>query len=340
MNEVPAIITYLTPGGLWATTQILVALPALSRKEQACADVFADVATQGSKNFSPMVLSRIWTRDFSKPVCSYGPCGLRYSFTVPSASLAEAVKVAIDQIQNATLDESAISNSLFRKRMQSMSPWSSATSTFRPDFSALTRSDLVAFAKKYLRASEVVIGLGGAFDPAAVETVLSETALGWKNVGKTQLTSTIPVSTLDEDAKVWCFESVPMTVSADALPKLALVATALGVGKGSFLFRVIRNENGWSYRQDGMLVPTSTGFGFRIVLQHEDQTWKSEELDELWQKDVENWSDSYLQRCKVLLRATTANEFLIGPLWLAWDKPISAGLEDQTYLRTFWRLQS
>lgn len=128
-----------------------------------------------------------------------------------------------------------------------------------------------------------------------------------------------------------------------ALGTRLLVATALGVGKGSTLHRIIRERDHLSYRQEAILWPVSKGWQLRLIaLQKlgDSPTLSPAEMRKKVLEDIEAWTPAEVDRAMGMLEGSLVNGIPWGALTLEPNASIGRDLQDETFLNAYWPLKT
>jgi hypothetical protein len=123
-----------------------------------------------------------------------------------------------------------------------------------------------------------------------------------------------------------------------SLPTQLLILSALGSGKGSSLWQVMRESLGVSYRQEAVLWPTRTGFQGRLVwLQRQGDGLEIAKIvrSELLAA-VDRWEEGDLQRAVQFLEGCLQTGLAAFPLYVSPSHSITDSLADQAFLAAYW----
>jgi hypothetical protein len=131
--------------------------------------------------------------------------------------------------------------------------------------------------------------------------------------------------------------------SDPAISTELLAVIALGSGKGSTMFEKLREEQGWSYRQEAVLWPTVGGFVPRFIMASGDKTPGPELAKAMKLKMLEGvqaWMDSDLARARGMAEGIMNRGFEMSPLYFNPSWPVTESLDDQVFLRGYWRMKT
>jgi hypothetical protein len=117
---------------------------------------------------------------------------------------------------------------------------------------------------------------------------------------------------------------------------------ALGSGKGSSLFRVVRDGMNLSYRQDALLWPSAFGWKPFLVIGMEPQPdeasyrAKAEEVRQALLKDVESWTEANRQRAVGYAGALVTRGGDASPLFFRYGGPLATDVTGRTRMAAYW----
>ncbi|MCG9894348.1 MAG: hypothetical protein MH204_02585, partial [Fimbriimonadaceae bacterium] len=128
------------------------------------------------------------------------------------------------------------------------------------------------------------------------------------------------------------------TASADLV-----AAAALGTGKDSFLFRVLRERLRLSYRPEASLIPTRDGWVWRMSLIRRNGSFADLDLPALLRQEIDAWTEADLTRAQRMAQTALTERVLIDSplqmqpgrpvrplpsdysLWMAWAGSVAGG---------------
>jgi predicted Zn-dependent peptidase len=153
------------------------------------------------------------------------------------------------------------------------------------------------------------------------------------------------VPVLGNNTAVSTFEirSPAVAGSDPKFPAVILSTFAMGVGKDSSLFRVVREKLRISYRQEAILWPSPTGFELRLLIARSDPSFNPElgsSVKAELEADVDKWTDATRDRAIGMARGSYQFKTGPNPMYLSVRAPLSSSLEDQTFFRLFWQFKS
>lgn len=219
--------------------------------------------------------------------------------------------------------------------------WGEALDPIRPPYEKISLNlvkDLHALSFAPQRISLTVTG------PVEANAVTEY----FSTVFKTQLSARRSPAQFDLEAPELQFHDVPMRtyeVQGDPIKMTEagsgaklLAMHGLGAGKSSSVYRILREKNRWSYRQEAFLWPSAQGWTPRIMMIRQE-TEADEELllpmiDSLL-VDVESWTESDLARIKTLAKAWFDGQPVDGVIWIGAQGPLGGGARQEGLLSAY-----
>jgi hypothetical protein len=133
--------------------------------------------------------------------------------------------------------------------------------------------------------------------------------------------------------------SLEIDPASAGFPTEVLAVYALSVGKGSSLHRVARDTLHWSYRQEGILWPSSKGFRFRMIMARQERDFDvagATKLRELIAADVEKWTDADLQRAMAVAKLGLMHGIGQQPWRMSLAGPLDGSLQERAAISALW----
>jgi hypothetical protein len=197
------------------------------------------------------------------------------------------------------------------------------------------------------RPEAAAFGIAGKVDPiAAVSDLERSFARSLSRRPERALRFDLPwlrAATIPGQANAYEIRSAPFLPSApDAAAKI-LAVFALGAGKSSTLFRTLRREEGLSYSQEALLLPTQQGWQARLIMLRtptEDDIPILQKMEAKIRADVESWSAETRIRAYRLAEAALDRQAGSQVIWLSASGPMGATLSERSaffsYQRMLW----
>jgi hypothetical protein len=130
-------------------------------------------------------------------------------------------------------------------------------------------------------------------------------------------------------------------IAGDQVPATLLAAYALGVGKGSSVFRVLRQQDRISYRQEAYLQGEGSYFRLCVAcafLPRDDEAKLAEQTREQLLADVDQWGDGERARALALANTTLTGWPELVPMNLTGQGPV--GSQDRAFLEAYWPMKT
>ncbi|HJP84174.1 MAG TPA: hypothetical protein VJ835_11800, partial [Fimbriimonadaceae bacterium] len=196
------------------------------------------------------------------------------------------------------------------------------------------------------RPENITIGVGGKIEPGVASRKWEEWTSDWKAPKLPRLDYRSEAAGKSADSPrlsviEFVGDSFPSRDAAFSTRLLAL--TAIGTGKSAALWEVSREDLGLSYRQESMLSPSPDGFFPRVIVatsHKDDLPEQSEKLCAALIAKVERWTDTDRKRAMGMAEAYLIHGSDMSPLYFSQSWPITNGLEDEVFVRAYWRLKT
>lgn len=333
----------IEPGQSDVSIQAILPFDADEPVDPAAAEVLAAVLPQEVEGYSRRdVLS---VTDGVPPRCEAEGDHLRISLTVPPTNLSSGLGLL-----EAMLLRSRISDGKIREAVQSYAPggyWSAALRPYSPDFAAMLPSDVLDLYRRLGDPSRIKLLVGGNFASGTVEELWRKRTDAWpavRNVRRFTYQPRVRFRTgTPERVSIVEFAGPEIPARDAALSTRFLALVALGTGKGSSLFRVVRGELAASYRQEAILAPTAKGWEPRLAIAMKatgEEVGASAAMRDAIQKDVDGWNETDLRRAQGMAEAVLNRMPELSPLSLWRNGPVSNSLEGRTFLKGYWQLKT
>ncbi|RYG18136.1 insulinase family protein, partial [bacterium] len=273
------------------------------------------------------------------------PDGVAVRFTVPKENLSNGIALMDGLLRRPIVDETTLARALVRIQRREPGYWAAALRPLRNDVKTLKAPEARALLQRVFQPQRTVVVVAGGFTEGQAEVLWERRTADWKLTAEPRYPDITPKpEPKDNPSGVTTVElRGPAIKLADPeLPTRWLALIALGVGKGSSLFRDVRQVEGWSYRQEAILWPDAAGLVPRIVAAsapEEGEAARAEALRTALQKSAEGWTAKDLKRALSVAELTLADGQPLGPLWLA-DGPVSNDLDDRALLDAYWFAKS
>lgn len=262
---------------------------------------------------------------------------LSLSFPASKDDLAGAVGALAEMLQRPRSGDSGTN-----ENPQPPDPWESILHGpyAGPDSLKIRPGELDDFFHQIFRPDAVTVAVSGPFQPGAAQALWEQKTLGWKppRVPRTWQTA---APDPPPEPMIAAVELDGPEIAADArdLPTSVLAMFALGCGKGASLFRVAREQDGLSYRQESLLWPAPGGWTPRLVVASaglKDGAAVGEQLRKQLLDDVAAWTESDRQRAAGLAAGVLMDGCPLSPFYFQPDGPVVGSAGDRAFLEAYW----
>ena len=263
------------------------------------------------------------------------PDGVLVRFVVPKANLRAGVALMEGLVRRPALPPEGLTAALRRLQRGEPDAWAASLRSRQNDLRSLKPEEARAVLQRVFRPATTVVAAAGGFASGEVAERWAARTADWKASPEPRYPEiSAPRETTEGPMGLTVIElrGRPFAASDPALPARWLAALALGVGKGSSLFRDVRQVEGWSYRQEAMLYPDRAGLVPRVVaavLPGEGDGGRAEGLRATLLRSIDGWTEGDRTR------ALGVAELGLGPLMLG-DGPPGDGLFDRAGLEAYW----
>lgn len=223
-------------------------------------------------------------------------------------------------------------------------PWAPAYSGYAQQETPLDHDTMAQLWQAIMKPKNISVAVSGRFRAGVpTEKWRSMQAL-WQSLPDNGLPLKFPpkIAPKPNPVPIILFDSKPITISRTNMAAYFLAANSLGVGKDSILWSVAREEMNLSYRQESFLMPTESGWVFRMAFATDAEGVKPETISTLRQKiraRCEALTQADLDHAVGLGRGYLVNEVPTLPLIIGIGSTVSNDSNDQLYLKHYWALK-
>lgn len=263
----------------------------------------------GTDMYTPADLMRYGSLAGIAPRVEIYPDFMTLTLVAPEGRLELAASLMTSLLTEPSLEQGRFVELVREFEGHAPSPWQAALAPFSRPYGAVKYRDVVEAHAWAFRPENVVISVGGRIEPGSAMRAFGERMGSWSPGRKPPRygsgVSSKPLSALTAPAAAYDFVGPPVT-SADGVARSLLAVTALGVGRGSALHRVVRESEGVSYAQEALLWPTADGLRPRLLLLHTPPEVDADLPAKVvaWLKaDVGRWQAADRERALAVARA-------------------------------------
>lgn len=346
LQTAPNLVVVPVPDATDVTVQALVRIPKLNDAERLCLRAGWDTLLEGSLRYTKPTL-KAYMQQTGKPVVARvlgDHLFLRVSF--PPNQLATATSMVSNLLREPAFDLENLEKTLADLREPKTDAWSAALDPERWREAKPTRAEIFTTFRKVVRPENVTIAFGGAVDAnvARAQMAIFE---DWKPTperGFVRSWAAIPAIALKSPDSVGIVELFGPAISATdpSFPVHLLASAALGVGRASAVFRFAREEQAWSYRQEGFLQPAADGFRMRLIFANASSSELHAMIDPFRSgmlKQIDAWGQADRMRALESLRSYFEAGIGTSPIRLIPEGSPIATIEERTHLAAWWKLK-
>ncbi|MEQ1933395.1 MAG: insulinase family protein, partial [Fimbriimonadaceae bacterium] len=245
---------------------------------------------------------------------------------------ANSQEIGSDMLSNlvrkALFREDEFASALALAPFRSFPAWQSSLSTWDKDFRGLRLSEIHQVYQRFFRPENVTVVIAGAFPAGEATKAFTERFEDWRPVTVRRVYETKP----QELYKSHPTPTVGLWADMTGVPypHLELASIALGLGKHGAAFRIIRNQLGLSYRQEGVIAPGPGGLRLGVVYQRSSSEGAESALAAI-AKDIETWNQATLDRARATISALDALGMSYSSVYLDPSSPIAGTNADRAY---------
>ena len=327
------VIEHPVDGASLVTIQAAIRTPVAPSLSALTCEALRD----GTLRFSALRILEATDFSPSNFVIRHQPGWIRVGLTVPVANRHRAIEIIASLFDEPRFDPELVRKSMESMPFRSAMTWEQAIDPWKFELTLPRRTTPDEAVRQYwkslIRLEGVTIVIAGGFKPGSLKSALVD-------IMPYPATGSLPA---DEKAVVvpWHHGEAetlevrgPVFYLADPIfGAKALLAVMLGVGKSGALYRIARENLGWSYRQECVVSPVGGGFALRLVLAGKSGTVKQpEQLSAALLDDSKTWTEDDLKRAKGLFVAIINDGYPFSPFY--WDGTASLhSLADDAYSR-------
>jgi len=315
--------------------------PIRSDHDAAVWDTLGHSLLEGTKELTATQLRQYGGQAGYPPQVVVMPDYLVIQVVVPVGGLDLAGQLIETIVQRPRLRDDSIMDVIRRRQVSELEPFEDALLIHRRIYGEVKPDHVRLGHELAFRPENVSLVVAGDFAAGqATEEVsrrfgkwlVGRKPAQWRRYGGIALKSS-------RIAGVTSYElSADTLTPATPFSGARMVATvALGVGKDCTMFRVLREEMGLSYTQEGLLWPTASGWEPRFVLLQAKPA-NAEVLEHIrvaMIRDVESWNEATLTRAITLTKASLRQSVPFSPFWLSTRGPMGESLMDKAAWRGY-----
>jgi len=293
----PHLIEFPTSSGDVVAIEALIQLPPLEPGHRFRLDQAARNAIKMTPQYGRRDISRILAPGYRFRIDQLADA-LRIGLTVEPKDLGAGLSV----LSSILTDPTFLPDAIKVETTPNTQPWQRATRSFEMVPMDVDQAILRDVWKYVIRPEAITIGVRGPVIGGRASQLWRERERFWQEyVPQKTVAGRSPKINLD-------IGKPPILVLKSKVPLLTaedlLAATLMGGGKDSILWRLCRVELKMSYLQDAFLVPTESGWEFRIAIATDESIFAEGAVAKFMSqlaREVEKVSETDLQHARGLL---------------------------------------
>lgn len=319
----------------------------LDPRESGIVRVLARMIPQGALEYPKSKIDALTIPTGHPLTCTVMPDHLCLQADVPAAYLREGLDMVHTLIEKAYLNEEDLDQALGELPFAKNSYWKIALDPMTIDFEKIDRRDIFAMYQKLFQPANLSIAVSGPFADNEARDLWLKYYEDWKpqeilhprtglSAEARPMQALQPITTIE-------VAGTEFKGSDATLPDKLLAIFALGVGKDSTVFRVIRQKLRISYRQEAFLWPTAAGFRPRIIVAvkpRNDEDGLGGQIKSAVLGDVDTWNEATRLRALAMAQAVYGRGLPLDPLVLQTAGNVGLSQDDRTFMTAYWPLKT
>ncbi|MCX7799422.1 MAG: hypothetical protein N2109_03665 [Fimbriimonadales bacterium] len=332
------------PGESTVTVAAAVRLPELSPSGLAAARTLAEALRAGSSGFS----RARWLVEGSlagvMPSVEVARDALLVRLTAAPGRHLVAASYVADLLRNPDLGRENLQRAWETARRERRDLWESALDPRAADFERLGPSQAAAFGRWLLRPERVAVSICGPFAAGQGASALKVRLEDWSPQAPSRLPHGLEGQPVEQaprrgDLRVWRWTLPWEDLSDGAMGRAWLVASALGSGKGSALFRAWRVEGGLTYRQELRIEGRAEGLAWSLTVARSGP-WRAEDALGSLRGWVGRWTEADRRRALAMIDRRGPSPLNDGVLALTGVEPWRPLPWEEAELAAYWAMKT
>lgn len=304
----------------------------MTEQERGAWNVLGQALAQGTEQFPPGRFVAYASQTGRPPRIIALEDHVQVQIVVPKDALSMGYLLMSEVLTRPEFREEDLQKIIDEGAMD-QTPWESALERRMWD-SGVTTNEVRHLHRKSFAQERIHLSVAGAFDPqSAFEQEAGRFDLEKSRLPRVRFRDIKPVPAPAQPTEAHELRGKPISLGAAGTAPLLLAAHALGSGKSSSVFRILREQNRWSYRQEALLWPGKGGWRLRVVMIEANADVTAEQMREPLLADVETWTEDHRGRALAMAEATLSGKNPNGVLHLAPFTLYNGSLEHQAQLR-------
>lgn len=305
----------------------------LGRRESAAWKTLAALLKEGSLDFTP---SQMVLQTGSAPRFFLGQSSLCIQLEGIKGSLPAQVQIIDSLMRRPRLNSDLIRAKAKSLEKGSSDAWARSLNSESLEWSQLRTDHVLELQDQVLRPENLTLVVAGDFEPGSSAALTAPVfALMPRPARRSSLRFDPPpgfVAPGGNGIRAVSLRSRLEAKSVDQAAAALTLSAALTMGKGSSLYRLVREKEGESYAVSGFIEPIQDSWALRaLALQTSGRKLSAARMKSLLLEDSKAWGEDQLKRAKAMALAGLTMEthdalLSIGP------ERVMPGLETEAFL--------
>lgn len=306
---------------------------------RATAAVLVEMMRGGTSSYTVATLRRTSAEGNSRFTVDLLPDSIRIG--LGSTKLDEGLSMLFSLATEYKSDRGAFQSAMETVGERPRDAWSLVQRPEKLNTAAVRYEDVLDLAAQVLSPARIKVGIVGDTTATTASDLWSIRAGAWPTLKRrdpmADRSGFSLIQKTDANFDIVAFRG-PEFGSAQPVGAKLLALSALGLGKSSSLFQVVREKSGGSYQQMAILSPTGTGFRCQLLIAHSGSG--AQELAEVWRKDlredVGSWDEARIGTARTWLASSLSGDLPVGLLALSGGQPLGHSASDRAFLLAYW----
>ncbi|MBI5705927.1 MAG: insulinase family protein [Armatimonadetes bacterium] len=330
------------PNAEHLVVQALIPLAGLGQTDPAVATLLGRCLLLENGAYSEAKLRSFASQTGEPPLVEVLSSHIRVRLVFPPGNLATAIALLGSMVQSPGFGEANLAKArAIQEALQA--PWLASLNPEVLDLGGVEQRQVEALYRAAFRPERVRVVFSGQVDGPEARRRWDQKLASWApELPGTRLPGPAVNRFLPMDtgfgAASFELRGPEFPYWDGALATRLLMISALGIGKSGAVYRVLREANGWSYRQEAFLTPTAFGFRPRLCATSSQIRREDEKaIRDALRADIGRWSDATLKTALALLSATYDQGSWPEPVYLTGTGPLGEEPTDRDFSSLFWR---
>lgn len=334
------------PDAKYCNVCVVAPLPPMGGHDIAVARLLARTILDGTTDYTKRQIIGFTSANGMSLQCTVMPDHIRLQLGFLRGDLSQGLSIVKSIIEDATFSDETVAKALDVLPLAHPGYWGQALMPETPEYKPFYKHELLELYHQAFRPDKISVAVSGPFSPGQARDRWTSLYADWRARSWPNYLPGVS-SRLDTHAgrSVTTFElSGPEFSGTDPrLPARLLAAVALGCGKESSVYRLLREKLLISYRQEAMLWPTSSGFRMRVIAAlkpRQDEAGLPDTARQALLDDVATWNAASRERAVAMAEGVFLRGLPLSPLQLQTSGPTRATQDDRTFLTAYWPLKT